>query len=466
MERTISMSKRASDSITPAPKQQRVGDHTPVTSARPHGRVVLNVGGAKFESSKTTLEVASSYFTALLARWDENTDEPLFIDGDADAFQPLLSYMRFGTLTMPAHDEGLCTRVLLQAEYLGMDSLLAEVKAKAYANLHPATHQDEARPLADAFDEEVGSLAAAIRSKVLPSRYFAPAPEPRPEPPKRTIKALLPATPGYRALFTAGNFDHGEARDGEYNADEAACESLHIVSWALVEYHDGTQTVDAVVQRDIGDTRHSAAIPREDAHALSGSHIHLASEYRGALYAEWSSRDALHWMVIPPQAPGQMVPIPPGAVRGRWAQPAFTPADEGKHVTISDTTVTVDGDVRMVVWGADGAPQNITNAEITDVRPWAEFDSAVTVVGLPGIQEFAIPPIAGVESCEVGLAFAAMDASSPDDTGAVATAFYMPIASHGPGEPSTTQLSNAKGVTFGKLEFECFVGAMVDAKSS
>ena len=54
VERTISMSKRASDSITPAPKQQRVGDHTPVTSARPHGRVVLNVGGAKFESSKTT----------------------------------------------------------------------------------------------------------------------------------------------------------------------------------------------------------------------------------------------------------------------------------------------------------------------------------------------------------------------------------------------------------------------------
>ena len=30
------------------------------------------------------MERASSYFGALLTRWDEHTDEPLFIDGDAD----------------------------------------------------------------------------------------------------------------------------------------------------------------------------------------------------------------------------------------------------------------------------------------------------------------------------------------------------------------------------------------------
>ena len=63
---------------------------------------------------------------ALLERWDGQADEPLFVDGDGDAFQVLLSYMRFGKLTLPQQDEGLCERVLLQAEYLGMDALLAD----------------------------------------------------------------------------------------------------------------------------------------------------------------------------------------------------------------------------------------------------------------------------------------------------------------------------------------------------
>ena len=93
-----------------------------------------------------------------------------------------------------------------------------EVKAQAYANLHPDTHQEEERPLAQAFDEDVGGIAAAIRSKVLPARYFAAAPAPPappPPPPERVIKQLWPAAPGYRALFTNGMFDYGEARADE-----------------------------------------------------------------------------------------------------------------------------------------------------------------------------------------------------------------------------------------------------------
>ena len=454
------MSKRARDSITPVPKQQRVGDsHTPATSARPHGRVVLDVGGTKFVSSKTTLESASSYFAALLARWDENTDEPLFIDGDADAFQPLLSYMRFGTLTMPQADEGCCTRVLLQAEYLGMDTLLAEVKAQAFANLHPDTHQDEARPLADAFDEDVGSLAAAIRGKILPARYFAPAPKPAPEPPQWTIKALLPAAPGYRALFTMGNFDYGETRPIDGEQQFTGSESLHIVSWALVEYLDGRQTVDAVVQRDIGDTVHEDSIEYDAAHERSRSHIKLASEYRGRHGGYPPGQ--LHWLVIPPQAPGQMLPIPPGTVRGVWEQPAFTRDDIGKRLTVTGNTATVDGDARRVDWGDEGAPAfEITDGMIDDVTPWNENGSGIVIHQQDSVLEIAIPIIAGNGNLEVDLAFASVSKSCTGDAKIdMKTDFFMPIATNGPDKDSTTKLVNAKEVTFGEKRFKYFVGA-------
>ena len=76
---------------------------------------------------------------------------------------------------LPQHDESLCGRALLLGEYLGLEALLEEVKAKAYANMHPDGAQDDERPAAAAFDEDVGSLADAVASKVLPARYFAPA---------------------------------------------------------------------------------------------------------------------------------------------------------------------------------------------------------------------------------------------------------------------------------------------------
>ena len=144
------MPKRAaSSSGTPSPKQPRVDGPSPATApaARPHGRVVLDVGGTRFVSSRSTLERASTYFRALLTRWDDDGDEPLFIDCDADAFQILLSYMRIGALTLPQHDEALCIRVLLHAEYLGLEALLEEVKVKAHANMHPdGTEGDEHQP--------------------------------------------------------------------------------------------------------------------------------------------------------------------------------------------------------------------------------------------------------------------------------------------------------------------------------
>ena len=187
---------------TPAAKHARGSDDgvTPLTrGGRPHGRVSLDVGGTRFVSSYSTLAGSSSSFEALLARWDENADEPIFIDADSDAVKVLLSYMRLGALTLPEHDKELCARVLLTAEYLGMDALLASVKAKAYANMHVGDETDDERPAELAFDEEVGSLQDAINSKVLPARFFAPAPPEPPKPPEkpaRTVKSIIPAPPG------------------------------------------------------------------------------------------------------------------------------------------------------------------------------------------------------------------------------------------------------------------------------
>ena len=174
---------------------------------------MLNVGGTRFESSRSTLERASSYFRSLLTRWDDASDEPLFIDCDANAFEILLSYMRIGVLTLPQHDEALCIRVLMHAEYLGLESLLEEVKLKAYMNMHPGS-EDHPASVAS-FDEEVGgSLADAVASKVLPARYFAPA-EPPPPPPPARARSLSPRYEGdcaaQRAALEAAAASRGAA---------------------------------------------------------------------------------------------------------------------------------------------------------------------------------------------------------------------------------------------------------------
>jgi hypothetical protein len=328
----MSSRKRAHASSTPSPsaaKQPRVGEGTratPVTAPRPHGRVVLNVGGQVFQSSRTTLEGSSSYFRSLLSRWDEDAEEPVFIDCDADAFGVLLSHMRIASnIILPKDEEELGARVLLLAEYLGMESLLAQVKAKAYRNMHPDQEEkNDGDDLAAAFDAEVGTLQQAIDSKVLPARFFAPAPKP---PPKRVIKNLIPAPPGYTALFSDDKFLDGVAKvqdeDGEeYNAD---CVSRDVLSFAVVELQDGTTGVEAIVQRSLQSTtvEYERAINHTDVdtHQQLHHHLQFASE------VDWE-----HYLIVPPPASARMLPVAPASIRATFAKPAITRADTGKRV--------------------------------------------------------------------------------------------------------------------------------------
>jgi len=366
--------------------------------------------------------------------------------------------MRSGVLLLPQHDERLCARVLLQAEYLGMEALLAEVKAQAYANLHPDTHQEEERPLAQAFDEDVGSIAAAIRSKVLPARYFAAAPTPPappPPPPERVIKQLWPAAPGYRALFTNGAFQWGDALadedDEDMVEDDVESESLHILSWALVEHPDGTQHLDAVVQRVLEPTQEVSMRSNE-----GYTHMLLASMYTHRFEEEGNVRWS-HWAVVPPpapRAPGQMLPIPPGSVRGLWAKPAITQADVGKDLTVRGSTIEVGEETRHVEW--DTAPSGVISGKICRVFPWDDVQGSGVLVPT-GDGRIEIPRLAGT-GMEIDLAFASVVSEGSVDQ---ETRFLMPVHSRQGlfNGPPRTELCDATTVTFGAHRFCHFIGA-------
>lgn len=129
--------------------------------------VQLNVGGKSFTSSVVTLASNSTYFEALFSKeWREDDDTPVFVDQDSDPFSVLLSFMRLGSVNC----KDLDVKVLLQAEFLGVSTLLAAVKCVAYCNLNPefAGNDDEA---VAAFDSEYQSIQQAVSSSILP-RYL------------------------------------------------------------------------------------------------------------------------------------------------------------------------------------------------------------------------------------------------------------------------------------------------------
>lgn len=373
-----------------ASKQPRVEDGaSPPTATRPHGRVVLDVGGQHFVSSRSTLEGSSSYFQALLARWDEESNgEPLFIDCDADAFGVLLSHMRIASnLILPDDNEKLCARVLLLAEYLGMDDFLAKVKAKAYKNMHPEAESTAYNDAAAAFDAEVGSLQEAIDNKVLPARYFAPAPKPPAPPPERIVKSLIPAPVGTTAMFTDGRFGIGGAVDDD--GDATHNEVLGVHSFAVVELPDGSTRVEAVVQRTLESTRDDdfGSILDDDAYPQLRNHLKFASEYGG--YA--------HHLIIPPPCGANLLPVAPGTIRAVWAKPAITRADVGKKLTVSESgAIIVNGEVRAVTWGDRRIPK-MTDVKIgTFFECYDEFVQSQFRLGGPGGEYIQVPYLTGL----------------------------------------------------------------------
>ena len=96
-------------------------------------RVFLNVGGEVFQTTVSTLTANSQFFSRKFSsEWStEDAEDEIFLDRDADSFRVLLSCMRNHTVLLPQSDADLFARVMLEANFFGVDWLVREVKAKA-----------------------------------------------------------------------------------------------------------------------------------------------------------------------------------------------------------------------------------------------------------------------------------------------------------------------------------------------
>ena len=196
----MAMSSRKRPANTPADDNPAAAT-TPATGSRPRwiDRINVDVGGTIFTTSVSTLTGASVYFQHMFSdRWQDQPQETLFLDRDPQPFAILLGYMRSGSLELPEADLSLSRRVLLEAEYLGCERLLVEVKATAMRNSRPDSSNDvipspsdDAEAAAE-FDAKYGSLQQALRERVLPERYFGVAPARAPAK-KPKVLQLLPA---------------------------------------------------------------------------------------------------------------------------------------------------------------------------------------------------------------------------------------------------------------------------------
>ena len=100
-------------------------------AARRTDRIVVDVGGTRFATSASTLTSASEYFERLLSpRWCAEPPEEIFLDRDPEPFKILLTYMRTGLLELPKDNQSLARRVMVEAEFLGMQSFIDSVKAQ------------------------------------------------------------------------------------------------------------------------------------------------------------------------------------------------------------------------------------------------------------------------------------------------------------------------------------------------
>ena len=94
-------------------------------------RIVVDVGGTRFTTSASTLTAGSEYFERLLSpRWCAEPPEEIFLDRDPEPFAILLTYMRTGLLELSKDNQSLARRVMVEAEFLGMQGFIDSVKAQ------------------------------------------------------------------------------------------------------------------------------------------------------------------------------------------------------------------------------------------------------------------------------------------------------------------------------------------------
>jgi hypothetical protein len=271
-------------------------------------RIVVDVGGTRFTTSASTLTSSSEYFGRLLSpRWCAEPPEEIFIDRDPEPFAILLTYMRTGLLELSKDDPSMARRVMVEAEFLGMQGFIDSVKVEAIKNHCHGSYPD--RDAVEGFDRLHGSFDAAIRDGILPKNFFPPPP---PGPPRKIVQ-LLPAPPGTRAEIHFEDKDPDDPEDdGDYSEwFDVLCFVLH----------------DRPIRLKEGSWDFVSALDAYVAHHPSGGDPRLASE----AYSEVTS----YKFHLPPK--NGITDIPPG----------FLDAEYWKDVD-DHSAGTVTRPVRMV----------------------------------------------------------------------------------------------------------------------
>ena len=193
------------------------------TGKRSRDWVELHVGGtARFSTTVTTLSASSHYFSAKFSGdWSQESDSVLYLDRDAAPFEVLLSCMRSRTVALLPTDECMFKRVLLEAEFFGVDFVLNHVKAKAAQNINLRRRSEAQASIVRRttfgsggdsykigsdtdvalryFNEKWPALEDAFKAGVLPARYFAPTAVARAD-----ILKVIPAPDTARVVFMDG----------------------------------------------------------------------------------------------------------------------------------------------------------------------------------------------------------------------------------------------------------------------
>jgi len=149
--------------------------------ARPMSAFTVIVGGTSFRTSRQTLIDGSEYFAALLgSNFNDNelTVEgyELYVDRDPEPFAVLLSNWRSGVFLCSSPD--LLAKVLVEAEFFLLDTLLASIKrdcirnlfsTKGFSSLHQSDEEADAKA-----NERFPSLTSLLKSPYFPHMYYAP----------------------------------------------------------------------------------------------------------------------------------------------------------------------------------------------------------------------------------------------------------------------------------------------------
>ena len=263
---------------------------TPATSRKPD-RVVLDVGGTLFTTSKNTLVANSTYFESIFREgWP---DDDYFLDRDPATFALLLTYMRNGVVELPEHDESLARRVLLEAQFLGIDDFLSAIKAQAYRNLVKVGWKGSDTDAATNFDKKHGGLEDALRKGVLPARFYGRVPPPTPPPPpppppERKVVQIMPASHD----VTIGYYDEdGNEKDV----------TLPALSLARVENPKSLE---------------HAATGSTDTHELDA--FVASDDQWGKITLATEAFERVRYVELIPKSTDQIIPVPQGVLQGEF----------------------------------------------------------------------------------------------------------------------------------------------------